>query len=336
MKIGYLILPLIIILSVSFPAFGQGVLDLDVAINMPDIETMEGSMSVPANLDLLTQSIIKIFADSDDDGNISSEEADAFWDTLTEEEKANLSLRLEDLEPIIQHSVGIDYNEPWQVEVTEMGIHGLVGPVNSSTTLSFVITFNAEFNVQESHTHTISIGINESYSGDVDFEFIVPDGWEVDRVTGLTGSTVEGRNVYGTPIGQVDIRISEEIGTDILYICVGIGVGVIVVIILIVFLLVRKKKEETLTMQPPPSQPYPNYASIQQQSYQVSSPSQSPPIFTTPSPQQYPPSPPSQTQTFIPPPPLKPSPNVCPQCGSVMSYIQQYQRYYCYSCGQYH
>ena len=256
MKTTYKAIFLFTILGlVISPVHGQESLDLDFSLEMPDIDTIEGSISAPANLNLLLQGIIKIFADENGDGNITQAEADSFLDIIPEEERANLSLRLEDLEPIIQAGIGIDYQEPRAVEVLDMEFIGLVGPVNSSQPLGFLISFKADYNIDDSFTHTISIGVNESYTGDVDFEFTIPSGWEVDRVSGLTGKTVEGRTVYGTPIGQVDIRISEEVGTEAIYLCIGIGVVIIIVIIIVIVLLLKRKGKEA-PVAPPLAQPY--------------------------------------------------------------------------------
>jgi hypothetical protein len=247
----------ILILSVcvlfSQPAFGQTAPDLDYSVEMPSIDRIEGSMAVPANFDLLMQGILKIFADSDDDGNVSQIEADALWDSLSDEQKANMSLRLEDLEPLIEESIGIDFDEPISVEVLAMELKGLVGPVNSSTPLAFVITFNAEFDVSSTIIHTISFGIDETYEGDVDFEFIAPSGWEVDRVSGLTGLDIDGREVHGTPHSQVNIRISEDIGDQFVILCLILIIVGIVIVITIIFILVRisQKKKEAKALEPP-------------------------------------------------------------------------------------
>jgi hypothetical protein len=163
------ILIVILLTGLPFlPAMAQETLDLDISMEMPNIETIEGSMSVPAPLSLLLQGIIKIFADENGDGNISQAEADDFLDLMPQDQRDNLSLSLDDLEPHIQNSIGIDFRAPRTIEVLDMEFIGLVGPVNSSEPLGFLISFHAEFNVDDSLTHTISIGINESYTGDVD------------------------------------------------------------------------------------------------------------------------------------------------------------------------
>jgi hypothetical protein len=238
------------------------------------------------------QGIIKIFADSDDDDNVSQAEADAFWDSLSDEQKANMSLRLEDLEPLIAESVGIDFQRPHTVEVEDLEITGLVGPVNSSIPLVFVISFNAEFNVSSSILHTISFGIDESYEGDVDFEFIGPPGWEVDSATGLIGADIDGREVHGTPHSQVNIRMSEEIDEGVITLCLVLmllGIVVIIIIILVVVLVIRGKKS---------SEPLPP------------GPSQAPPL----------------SSEFA---------QACSDCGGHLTYVPQYQRYYCHNCKKY-
>lgn len=301
-KLNLVVLAFLVLGLHTIEASAQDELDLDYSISMPSIDIIQGSMAVPANLDLLTQGILKIFADSDNNGHVTQEEADALFEDLSDETKANMSLRLEDLEPLIQTSVGIDLQEPRTLEVLDMKIAGLVGPVNSSTPLAFIISFNAEFNVEDRIAHTISFGFNESYSGDLDFKFTAPSGWEVDGVSGLSDQSIEGRNVYGTPISQVDINISEEIQTDTILICVGIGIVFLVTIIIILFFILKKGKSagsQTPKKQFPQSQ--------------AMAPAQ-----------------PYQTQ-----PPPQPAPNICKQCGSNMSWEQQYQRYYCNTCGQY-
>lgn len=294
-KLNLVILAFLILGLQSIDASAQDELDLDYSISMPSIEIIEGNMAVPANLDLLTQGILKIFADSDGDDYVTQEEADALIDDLSNETKANMSLRLEDLEPLIQTGVGIDLQEPRTLEVLDMKIAGLVGPVNSSTPLAFIISFSAEFSIQDRIGHTISFGFNESYSGDVDFKFTAPSGWEVDKVSGLSGQSIEGRNVFGTPISQVDISISEEIGVEFIVVCFGIGIVAVVTIILIVFFILKKKKSESSQT---PTKQYPQY----------------------------------QTQPPLQP---QPAPNICIQCGSNMAWVQQNQRYYCNTCSQY-
>jgi hypothetical protein len=126
----------------------------------------------------------------------------------------------------------------------------------------------------------------------------------VDGVSGLSGQSIEGRNVYGTPHSQVDINISEEIQADTLIIGVGIGIVFLVTIIIILFYVLKKRKSESSQT---PTKQYPQYqttASAQPQPYQTQSP----------------------------PPPAG---NICRQCGSNMSWVQQYQRYYCNTCRQY-
>jgi hypothetical protein len=402
-KIKFAILAFLILILHITGGSAQDDLDLDYSITMPSIEVIQGSLAVPAPLDLLTQGILKIFADADSDGNITQEEADALIDGMSEETKANMSLRLEDLEPLIQTSVGIDYRESRTLEVLDMKLAGLVGPVNSSTPLAFIISFTAEFNVEDRIGHTISFGIDESYAGDVDFEFTAPEGWEVDRVSGLTGESIEGRNVYGTPISQVDISISEEISTDFVYICIGISIVVVVAIIIVIFLVLRKSKSKKITTsQYPqqataaPTQPPTQATPPAQPQYQTPEPAQQPsqatpsaqPQYQTPAPAQLQPqaapsaqpppqaAPPAQLQPQAapsaqpppqaappaqpppqatptaqpppqaappvqpssqvqPPPPPPPAPNICKQCGSNMSWIGQYQRYYCNYCRQY-
>jgi hypothetical protein len=289
-------------------------------MEMPNIETIEGTMSVPAPLNLLLQGLIKIFADDDGDGNITQAESDAFLDLMPEDERDNLSLSLDDLEPVIQTGLGIDFRQPRTVEVLDMDFIGLVGPVNSSEPLGFLITFHAEFNVEDSISHTISIGVNESYTGDVDFEFTVPSGWKIDGVTGLSGSTIEGRTVYGTPVTQINIMIMEEIVEDILYICIGIGVVIIVVIIIAIVLLLKKKGKKDAA----PVQQYPATAPAP---YPVMQPQQPPPR-PAPPPQQF-------QEVRAPPPPVQPAVNACPVCRGPLSFVQQYQRYYCNNCRQY-
>jgi len=109
----YCILIVMLLAGLPFlPAMAQETLDLDISMEMPNIETIEGSMSVPAPLGLLLQGIIKIFADGDGDGNITQAEADDFLNLMPEDERENLSLSLDDLEPHIQNSIGIDFRAP--------------------------------------------------------------------------------------------------------------------------------------------------------------------------------------------------------------------------------
>jgi hypothetical protein len=309
--------------------FGQEEVELDYSLDMPDIETLEGTLSAPANIDLFTQAIIKIFVDTDSDGNITVAEAEALWDIFTDEQRANMSLATDDLEPLIQNSIAMDNDAPRSVEVLDMDIFGLVGPTNGSTPLAFVISFHAEFDVTDSITHIVSIGVNESFTGDVDFDFSAPSGWEVASVEGLSGSTIEGRNVYGTPVSQVNVRIREEVAEEVLLICATLGIIVLVVIILIIVLLVRKKKSAATTQLPAQ---YPPSPSEQSQPYQAPPPAQypsSPPVQSQP--YQAPP-PPQQYQT---PPPPQPAANTCPQCGGSLTFVQTYNRYYCPTCEQY-
>ena len=337
---------LIILASLSFGCQGQ--VDIDITITMTDIDTIEGSMVVPANIDLLMQGILKIFADSDGDGNITQDEADALLDTLSEEERANMSLRMEDLEPVIRNAIGIDFQRPQSVEVQEMRITGLVGPTNGSLPLGIDISFVAEFDVGSSIFHTISIGVNESYTGDVDFEFTAPEGWEVDSVTGLAGSSIEGRKAYGTPVSQINIKISEEATEEVILLCLAIGIIVIVVIVLVLVLLLRSRKSSTTPQAQPQYPQQQAQAPAQPQIYQippppiqqqnVPTPSQSPQSQRPPPPQvqqgQTPPPPQYQAQQNVPPPPPS-SPRTCFQCGGNLTYVQAYQRYYCQTCEQY-
>ena len=292
-KSNLVILGLSVLALFSATALGQNAPDLDYSVEMPSIDRIEGSMAVPANLDLITQGILKIFADTNDDDNVSQAEADALWDGLSDEQKANMSLRLEDLEPLIEESIGIDFESPSSVEVLAMEIEGLVGPVNSSTPFAFVITFNAEFDVDTSIIHTISFGIDETYEGDVDFEFIAPLGWEVDSATGLTGLDIEGREVHGTPHSQIDIRISQEIGEEVAIICLVLTLIGIILLITIIFVLVRVLKGKSSPPTPLPP-----------------GPSQAPPL----------------SSEFA---------QACVNCGGNLTYVPQYQRYYCYNCGKY-
>jgi hypothetical protein len=320
---------IILLILCSFANSAQGQLDLDYSVEMPSIDTIEGSMAAPANIDLLTQAILKIFADSDDDDFITQAEADTLWDSMPEEERANLSLGLEDLEPLIERSIGIDFQRPRSVEVLDMEIVGLVGPVNSSQPLGFLISFIAEYDVSGSILHTISFGINESYTGDIDFEFTAPEGWEVDRVTGLSGSTIEGRKVYGTPVSQINIWISEGAAEDVILLCLAIGIIIVVAIVLVIVLLLRKRKESTTQAQPQyPQQQAP-------QAYQAPPPQQNVP---PPPPSQQvrrPPPPPAQVRQNRVPPPPPTAPRTCFQCGGNLNYVQAYQRYYCPTCRQY-
>jgi hypothetical protein len=341
-------LSIVLILLTSLGFGCQGQVDIDISITMTDIDRIEGSMVVPANIDLLMQGILKIFADSDSDGNITQGEADALLDTLTEEERANMSLRMEDLEPVIRNGIGIDFQRPQTVEVQEMRITGLVGPTNGSQPLGIDISFIAEFDVGSSIFHTISIGVNESYTGDVDFEFTAPEGWEVDSVTGLSGSTIEGRKAYGTPVSQINIRISEEAAEDVILLCLAIGIIVIVVIVLVIVLLLRSRKSSTTSQAQPQypqqqaSTPAPPQAyqtpSPPTQPYNVPPPTQPPQGQRPPPPQgqlsQTPPPPQYQAQQNVPPPPPT-VPRTCFQCGGNLAYVQAYQRYYCPTCEQY-
>jgi hypothetical protein len=345
-------LSIVLILLASLGFGCQGQVDIDISITMTDIDTIEGSMVVPANIDLLMQGILKIFADTDRDGNISQEEADGLLDVLSEEERANMSLRMEDLEPVIRNGIGIDFQRPHTVEVQEMRITGLVGPVNSSQPLGIDISFIAEFDINSGLIHTISIGVNESYTGDVDFEFTAPEGWEVDNVQGLSGSTIEGRKVYGTPVSQINIRISEEAAEEVILLCLAIGIIVVVAIVLVIVLLLRKRKEPT--PQYPQQQAQLQYSQQQAptpappQAYQTPSPptqqqnvpppTQPPQSQRPPPPQgqlsQTPPPPQYQAQQNVPPPPPT-VPRTCFQCGGNLNYVQAYQRYYCPKCRQY-
>ncbi len=340
------LLVLIILISMSFGCQGQA--DIDITITMTEIDTIEGSMVVPANIDLLMQGILKIFADSDDDGNITQEEADGLLGVLSEEERANMSLRLEDLEPVIRNGIGIDFQRPQTVEVQEMRITGLVGPTNSSQPLGIDISFIAEFDVDSSIFHTISIGVNESYTGDVDFEFTAPEGWEVDSVTGLSGSTIEGRKAYGTPVSQINIRISEGSTEEVILLCLAIGIIVVFVILLVIVLLLRSRKGST-TSQGQPQYPQQQITTpVPPQIYQTPSPptkQHNVPPPSQPLQSQRPPSPQvQQSQTPLPPqyrvqqnvsPPLPTGPRTCFQCGGYLTYVQAYQRYYCPTCRQY-
>jgi hypothetical protein len=230
---------------------------------------------------------------------------------MPEEERDNLSLSLEDLEPIIQTGIGIDFRQPRTIDVLDMEFIGLVGPVNSSQPLGFEITFIAVFAVDDSMFHTVSIGVNESYTGDVDFEFTVPQGWEIDSTSGLSGSDIVGRTVYGTPVSQVNIEISEELSDDVVYACIGIGAAVfIIVVVIVAFLLWKKgKKDPNAPVEPPMGAAPPPYPGTQPQQppqqYQQYAYQQTPPA-----PVQAPPrAPPPRTPA---PPPSQLPVNACP------------------------
>lgn len=338
MRVAYCIFVFVLLIGLPFlPVLGQESLELDISMEMPNIETIEGSMSVPANLNLLMQGIIKIFADENGDDYITQAESDAFLDLMPEDERDNLSLSLEDLEPVIQTGIGIDFRQPRTIDVLDMEFIGLVGPVNSSQPLGFLITFHAEFYVDDSYSHTISIGVNESYTGDVDFEFTVPSGWEIDSVSGLSGKTIEGRTVYGTPVSQVNIQISEELSDEVVYVCIGIGVAVFLIIVFIIGLLLWKKgkKDPNAPVEPPMGAAPPPYPGTQPQQpappqqYQQYAYQQTPPA-----PVQAPARPPPPRAPVASPPTQLPV-NSCPVCRTPMSYIKQYQRYYCNNCRQY-
>jgi hypothetical protein len=345
-RIKYVLLTVLILSIHTTGGSAQNDLDLDYSITMPSIELIEGSLAVPAPLDLITQGIIKIFADTDGDDNITQEEADALYDGLSDNTKANLSLRREDLEPLIQTSVAIDNRIPRTLEVLDMEIAGLVGPVNSSTPLALIISFTAEFNVDDRIGHTVSFAVNESYAGDVDFSFTAPEGWEVDKVSGLTGYTIEDRNVYGTPVSQININLSEGISDDIVLICMSIGMIIVLVIVLIIFLVWRKSRSQKTQTSHYPQQPAGSPAQHQtptQPPPQAAPPIQPPPQVPPPAKPQYQtPAPPPQATPVAqpqylaqPPPPPPPAQNICRHCGSSMSFISQYQRYYCNYCRQY-
>jgi parallel beta-helix repeat protein len=300
-----------------------GAIDVDYVISMPDIETMEGYFSMPANIDLFTQGLIKFIADTNNDENVSAEEADALLNELSEEDRARWSLRAEDLESVLQKSIGIDFSEPTQIEISDIEIGGLEGPVDSPVPLSVIIHFQATFDVSENYKHTVSIGINASYTGDIDFEFTIPSGWKIDRVEGLSGSNIDGRTVTGEPTGQVDIYIIEEGAEEALLICLGAAIIVIIIVIVIIVLLLKKKKS-TSAQQPAAQAP------VTPSPYQP--PSQTPPATPPPPPQPTAQPPPT---TPPPPPPAQAAPHVCPVCRGSMSFVQQYQRYYCNNCRQY-
>ena len=336
MRVTYCIFVFMFLIGLPFlPVLGQDSLELDISMEMPNIETIEGSMSVPANLNLLLQGIIKIFADENGDDYITQAESDAFLDLMPEEERDNLSLSLEDLEPLIQTSIGIDFRQPTTIDVQDMEFIGLVGPVNSSQPLGFLVTFRAEFNVFDSLSHTISIGINESYTGDVNFEFTIPSGWDFDTVSGLLDSDIEGQTVYGTPVSQINIEISEGLSDEVLYICIGIGAAVFIIIVIVIALLLWKKGKKD------PNAPREQYPGAAPPPYPGTQPQQPPQQYqgyayqqTSPAPVQAPAQAPPP-RAPIPPPPAQLPVNSCPVCRTPMSYIKQYQRYYCNNCRQY-
>ncbi len=62
-------------------------------------------------------------------------------------------------------------------------------------------------------------------------------------------------------------------------------------------------------------------------------------LISTPVTAPLPPSPtPVSTATAVPPPPptsSKPEEKLCPKCGKPLTYIKEYNRWYCYNCKQY-
>ena len=169
----------------------------------------------------------------------------------------------------------------------------------------------------------------------------------------LVGESSRSRGNSATPRSAVDGDgdpvVDDDTDMTPIYICVSVGIVLIIVFVLIVLLIIRKRESastQTPDQQPPPVAAQPPYPG-----------SISPPLVSQPlQPPPRPPSPPQQYQTTpavqsppppvqapvqapprppAPPPPRQPAPNTCPVCRGAMSFIPQYQRYYCNNCRQY-
>jgi len=289
--------------------------DVDVELSMPDITTLQGKMIIPADVSLLIQVLIKLAADSNGDGTVSAQEEQDVWLLLPDEEMANLSLSLKDMEPVIAQGIGMDGAPPASVVASSMDLYGLQGPVNSSTTLSIGVTFSAKFNTAESASHIVGIAINASYTGDIFFSFRAPEDWEITDVQGLSGLNKDGMVVQGEPVGTVNVFLRER--TLLLggvYICGGIGVVALVLILVLVILVLRRKKSTVTAVQGQPVEVIPLSHASQY-------------AHAAPAPQYVQPATPHAQRQY--------GQYGCPTCGFAMTYIPQYQRYFCYNCQRY-
>lgn len=184
----------IAVLAVSAaPPASAAVVFNDAHLAFPTVETAYSFFNATATSP--ESNGFRLFADSDRDGQVSEEEADAIEEQFADQAAGSMN-GSEDGD-----ALRYDGKTPTSFEIVEIDSQGLVGPTTSNEPIRLYFVARATYDVDASaETHTLYAPIDEEM-GNVPTLLTAPPGFVVSSITGLPGASPGGATANGTTSG---------------------------------------------------------------------------------------------------------------------------------------